>query len=233
MSDGQNKEGILSPKLETGQTLSKPVVSVQIHIPDEELTGGLEGLTGEELKAILEWTLMQAREEAAAHLPGSSSDKAQELEEIHMHRQEHSHRLEAGDLQGSGSTACVQHSQKEDSGPGYGEGPMHRQEHTQTEGHTHGQEASRKHGHTHPNSKAVSNRLAKAIGHLESVKRMVDRGDDCADILIQLAAVRSAINNAGKVLLIDHLNHCIVDAVEDGDLNAIDDFSDAIWKFVK
>ena len=70
----------------------------------------------------------------------------------------------------------------------------------------------------HPNAKAVSNRLAKAIGHLESVKRMVDRGEDCSDILIQLAAVRSAINNAGKVLLMDHLNHCIVDAVEDGNM---------------
>ena len=54
------------------------------------------------------------------------------------------------------------------------------------------------HGHHHPNSKAVSNRLARAIGHLEAVKRMVDREEDCAEILIQLAAVRSAINNAGK-----------------------------------
>lgn len=63
-------------------------------------------------------------------------------------------------------------------------------------------------GHHHPNSKAVSNRLARAIGHLEAVKRMVDREEDCAEILIQLAAVRSAINNAGKVILMDHLNHC-------------------------
>lgn len=36
------------------------------------------------------------------------------------------------------------------------------------------------HGHHHPNSKAVSNRLARAIGHLEAVKRMVDREEDCA-----------------------------------------------------
>ena len=37
------------------------------------------------------------------------------------------------------------------------------------------------HGHHHPNSKAVSNRLARAIGHLEAVKRMVDREEDCAE----------------------------------------------------
>ena len=99
----------------------------------------------------------------------------------------------------------------------------HPHTHTQGEGHN----------HVHPNAKAVSNRLAKAIGHLESVKRMVDRGENCSDILIQLAAVRSAINNAGKVLLMDHLNHCVVDAVEDGNMESIEEFGEAIQKFVK
>lgn len=89
------------------------------------------------------------------------------------------------------------------------------------------------HGHHHPNSKAVSNRLARAIGHLEAVKRMVDREDDCSEILTQLAAVRSAINNAGKVILMDHLNHCIIEAVEDEDYDKIKEFGDAIQKFVK
>ena len=89
------------------------------------------------------------------------------------------------------------------------------------------------HEHSHPNAKAVSNRLARAIGHLESVKRMVDRGEDCSEILVQLAAVRSAINNAGKVILMDHLNHCIVDAVEDRDFDKIEEFGEAIKKFVK
>ena len=62
---------------------------------------------------------------------------------------------------------------------------------------------------------------------------MVDREEDCAEILIQLAAVRSAINNAGKVILMDHLNHCIVEAVEDDDLDKIKEFGDAIQKVYK
>ena len=95
------------------------------------------------------------------------------------------------------------------------------------------QELGLAHGHHHPNSKAVSNRLARAIGHLEAVKRIVDREEDCSEILIQLAAVRSAINNAGKVILMDHLNHCIVEAVEDDDLDKIKEFGDAIQKFIK
>lgn len=75
--------------------------------------------------------------------------------------------------------------------------------------------------------------MARAIGHLEASKAWVDREEDCAEILIQLAAVRSAINNAGKVILMDHLNHCIVEAVEDDDLDKIKEFGDAIQKFIK
>lgn len=89
------------------------------------------------------------------------------------------------------------------------------------------------HGHTHPNQKAVINRLARAIGHLEKVKRMVEQGEDCADVLVQLAAVRSALDSTGKVILQDHMRHCMVDAVSAGDQTAIDDLCSAIDKFMK
>ena len=107
-------------------------------------------------------------------------------------------------------------------------------EHTHSDGHTHTHDTdpAHMHAHNHPNQKAVSNRLARAIGHLEAVKRMVDNGEDCAQILIQLAAVRSAITNAGKVLLTDHINHCIVEAVEDGDMEKIEELNEAIKKFI-
>ena len=91
------------------------------------------------------------------------------------------------------------------------------------------------HGHTHSpeHIKRVSNRLARAIGHLESVKKMVEDGRDCSEVLIQLAAVRSALNNTGKVILKDHLEHCIVDAVEHHDHAAIEDLNRAIEQFMK
>ena len=101
--------------------------------------------------------------------------------------------------------------------------------HSHEEGHTHGEG----HGHVHENTKAVLNRLARAIGHLESVKKMVEDGRDCSEVLIQLSAVRSAINNIGKVILEDHIQHCIVDAVELGDQEAIANLCQAIDKFVK
>ena len=87
--------------------------------------------------------------------------------------------------------------------------------------------------HIHENQKAVVNRLARAIGHLNKVKRMVEEGHDCADVLVQLAAVRSALDNTGKVILNDHIRHCMVDAVQMGDEQAVDELCSAIDKFMK
>ena len=99
--------------------------------------------------------------------------------------------------------------------------------------HGHSHEPGHAHGHVHENTRAVVNRLARAIGHLESVKKMVEDGRDCSEVLIQLSAVRSALNNVGKVILQDHIQHCIVDAVEHDDREAIDALCQAIDKFVK
>jgi len=87
--------------------------------------------------------------------------------------------------------------------------------------------------HEHANTKAVINRMSRAIGHMESVKKMVEDGRDCSEVLIQIAAVKSAINNIGKIILQDHINHCVVDAVETGDKKVLEDLSDAIDKFIK
>lgn len=89
------------------------------------------------------------------------------------------------------------------------------------------------HTHTHENTKAVINRLSRAIGHLESIRRMVEEGRDCSEVLIQLSAVKSAINNTGKVILQDHIQHCIVDAVKDGDMEALEELNKAIDRFMK
>ena len=110
---------------------------------------------------------------------------------------------------------------------------IHDHEHDHAWLHEHGVPHSHAHGHTHENTKAVLNRLSRAIGHLQSVKRMVEEGRDCSEVLVQIAAVRSAIDNTGKVILQDHLKHCMVEAAREGDRQAIDDLCQAIDKFMK
>ena len=88
------------------------------------------------------------------------------------------------------------------------------------------------HVHSHAQTKAVVNRLSKAIGHLESVKKMVEEGRDCSEVLVQLAAVRSALSSTARVILKDHLEHCISDAFETGDDELIKELNDAIDKYI-
>lgn len=105
--------------------------------------------------------------------------------------------------------------------------------------HEHDHEHDHSHGHNHTHThdpkevKAIVNRLARAIGHLEAVKRMVEEGRDCTEVLIQLAAVKSAINNTGKLILKEHISHCIVDAVETKDTLALENLNQAIDQFLK
>ena len=75
--------------------------------------------------------------------------------------------------------------------------------------------------------------MSRIIGHMESTKRMVEDGRDCSEVLVQIAAVRSAIDNTGKIILQDHLKHCIIDAAHQGDQKAIDDLCQAIDKYMK
>lgn len=89
------------------------------------------------------------------------------------------------------------------------------------------------HTHTHEHTKAVLNRLSRVIGHMESIKRMVEEGRDCSEVLVQLSAVKAAINNTGKVILQDHIEHCLVDAIESGDMKAIEELNKAIDRFIK
>ena len=107
----------------------------------------------------------------------------------------------------------------------------HEHEHESMHGHVHSH--GHGHTHTHQNTKAVLNRLSRAIGHLESIKRMVEDGRDCTEVLIQLSAVKSALNNTGKVILQDHIEHCIVDAVQNGDAKALEELNKAIDRFMK
>ena len=91
----------------------------------------------------------------------------------------------------------------------HGDGHVHA--HPLDHYHEHSHDHEHSHGHSHTQTKAVLNRLSRAIGHLESVRRMVESGRDCTEVLVQLAAVRSALNSTAKVILKDHLEHCVTE----------------------
>lgn len=91
----------------------------------------------------------------------------------------------------------------------------------------------KEHGHYHSPEvkKKQLNRLSKTIGHLEKVKKMIEDDEDCADVIIQLSACRGALTSLGKEIINEHLEHCIVHAIEDGDMETLEEFQKAIKKF--
>ena len=95
--------------------------------------------------------------------------------------------------------------------------------------HTHGEG----HGHVHENTKAVLNRLARAIGHLESVKKMVEDGRDCSEVLIQLAAVESAIRSTSRQILRNHMETCVTAAIQQNDEETLSELYRAIDELLK
>jgi CsoR family transcriptional regulator, copper-sensing transcriptional repressor len=87
--------------------------------------------------------------------------------------------------------------------------------------------------HPHEHRQQVINRLARIEGHVRAIKRMVEEDTPCPDILMQIAAVRSALNSAGRVILEDHLQSCMVDAVEKDDYQrALRDLKNSLDKFI-
>ena len=87
--------------------------------------------------------------------------------------------------------------------------------------------------YNHAYEKKVINRLARATGHLKSISGMVERGDDCSEILIQLAAVRSEINGVCSAILKEHIDDCLVNAALTGDMQAVGKLETAIATLMK
>ena len=72
----------------------------------------------------------------------------------------------------------------------------------------------------HKSHDDISKRLKRANGHLKSIITMLEDERSCSEIAQQLHAVEKAISNAKKLLIHDHINHCLDDAVKDGSLNS-------------
>jgi DNA-binding FrmR family transcriptional regulator len=71
-------------------------------------------------------------------------------------------------------------------------------------------------GSTHKHRKKVIDRLSRIEGHIRGVKKMVEEDKDCPDLLHQLGAVKAALNKTGELILEDHIESCMVDAVKEG-----------------
>ena len=77
----------------------------------------------------------------------------------------------------------------------------------------------------------IEKRLNRAIGQVNGVKSMIDQNRYCWDILVQLAAAESALHKVSEIILKDHLETCVVEQVQQGNTEIIDEAMQLIKRF--
>lgn len=80
--------------------------------------------------------------------------------------------------------------------------------------------------HHHTKTSSVVNRLSRIEGHIRAVKRMLEEGKPYPDVLIQLAAVKSAVQKTAQVVLEDHIESCLSKAT-------VNEMTDQDWNSLK
>jgi DNA-binding FrmR family transcriptional regulator len=81
-------------------------------------------------------------------------------------------------------------------------------------------------------SKDLDNRLAAAEGHIAAIRRMMEENRECEDILMQLSAAESAIDKVAKIILKEHLNHCVKESIERGETESLEKFNRILDKYL-
>ncbi len=77
------------------------------------------------------------------------------------------------------------------------------------------------------------NRLNRIEGQIRGIKSMVEQERYCIDILNQVSAVQAALNSFNRILLSDHIHTCVVEQIEAGDKEVVDELCKAIQKLMK
>ncbi len=81
--------------------------------------------------------------------------------------------------------------------------------------------------------KDMINRLSRIEGQVRGIRKMVEEERYCVDILTQVSAIQSALNSFNKKLLASHIHSCVVDDIQDGKVEAVDELCEIIQKLMK
>lgn len=86
--------------------------------------------------------------------------------------------------------------------------------------HTHGTgESAHPHFHSEESLRRIVNRLSRIEGHVRGIKTMVQQSTPCPDVLLQIAAVRGALDRVARIVLDEHLTECIGRAAQEGNID--------------
>lgn len=100
--------------------------------------------------------------------------------------------------------------------------------------HTHEEDtAHHPHVHSEESLRGIVNRLSRIEGHIRGIKTMVQESRPCPDVLVQVAAVRGALDRVARIILDEHLTECIARAAQEGNIDAeIEELKAALDRFL-
>ncbi|BDU50502.1 metal-sensitive transcriptional regulator [Haliovirga abyssi] len=87
--------------------------------------------------------------------------------------------------------------------------------------------------HSEEDKKNLSNRLNRIEGQIRGINKMVQNDVYCDNILNQITSVQSALNGVSKILLEAHIKSCVVEQIQNGELEVIDELMNTIRKMMK
>lgn len=89
---------------------------------------------------------------------------------------------------------------------------------------------------SHHSDKAKQNlvtRLNRIEGQIRGIKRLIEKDTYCDDVITQISASQAALNSVAKILLEAHLKECVVDRIQEGDMEVLDEILVTIQKLIK
>ncbi|MBO3457274.1 metal-sensitive transcriptional regulator [Aetokthonos hydrillicola Thurmond2011] len=100
--------------------------------------------------------------------------------------------------------------------------------------HTHSQaESVHLHVHSEESLRRIVNRLSRIEGHIRGIKTMVQQSSPCPDVLLQIAAVRGALDRVARIVMDEHLTECIARAAKEGNIEVeIEQLKAALDRFL-
>ncbi|KAA0544594.1 metal-sensing transcriptional repressor [Bacillus sp. BGMRC 2118] len=91
----------------------------------------------------------------------------------------------------------------------------------------------RKSHHSDEVKRNLVSRLNRIEGQIRGVKGLIEKDTYCDDVITQISAIQSALNSVGKILLEGHLKSCVVERIQEGDDEVIDEFLVTIQRLMK
>ncbi|WP_078544106.1 metal-sensitive transcriptional regulator [Litchfieldia alkalitelluris] len=94
-------------------------------------------------------------------------------------------------------------------------------------------QGERKSHHSDNTKKNLVSRLNRIEGQIRGVKGLIEKDTYCDDVITQISAIQSALNSVSKILLEGHLKSCVLERIQEGDLEVLDEVLTTVHKLMK